>query len=75
MPAILMALLIFLVVIILFYLLINKTDVLIKLLQLDKGFDNEIIEFNNFALDNILKLGVIIIVGTMILDNIAVFLN
>lgn len=74
-PAILMAILLFLVEIILFYLLIIKTDVLITLLHLDKGFDNDIIEFHNFDLDNIIKLGVFIIGGTMILDNIAVFLN
>ena len=55
--------------------LIIKTDVLITLLHLDKGFDTEIIEFHNFDLDNILKLGVFIIGGTMVLDNIAVFLN
>ena len=55
--------------------LIVKTDVLINWLKLDKGFDNDIIEFKNFDLDNILKLGVFIIGGTMILDNIAVFLN
>jgi len=73
--AILMAVLIFLVVIILFYMLIIKTDVLINWLKLDKGFDNDLIEFQNFGLDNILKLGVFIIGGTMILDNIAVFLN
>jgi len=52
-----------------------KTDVLINLLNLDKGFDNDLIEFQNFGLDNILKLGILIIGGTMILDNIAVFLN
>jgi hypothetical protein len=73
--AILMAVLIFLVVLILFYMLIIKTDVLINWLKLDKGFDNDLIEFRNFGLDNILKLGVFIIGGTMILDNIAVFLN
>jgi len=74
-PAILMAMLIFLVLLILFYMLIIKTDVLIEWFKLDKGFDNDLIEFHQFDLDNILKLGVIIIGGTMILDNIAVFLN
>jgi len=74
-PVILMAMLIFLVIIFLFYLLIVRTDILINLLKLDQGFDNEIIEFKNFDLDNILKLGIIIIGGMLILDNLAVFLN
>jgi len=73
--AILMAILIFLVIIILFYLLIVRTDVFINLLKLDQGFDNDIIEFKNFDLDNVLKLGIIIIGGMLILDNLAVFLN
>ncbi|MDD4971811.1 MAG: hypothetical protein PHT07_20485 [Paludibacter sp.] len=74
-PAVLMTILIFLVFLILFYILIFKTDLVIEWLNLGKGFDNDSIEFQNFNLDNILKLGVVIIGGTMILDNIAVFLN
>ena len=45
------------------------------MLKLDQGFDNDIIEFKNIDLDNILKLGIIIIGGMLILDNLAVFLN
>ena len=52
-PAILMAMLIFLVLLILFYMLIIKTDVLIEWFKLDKGFDNDLIEFHQFDLDNI----------------------
>ena len=74
-PVILMAILIFMVLIILFYMLIIRTDVLLNWLKLDQGFDNDIIEFKNIDLDTVLKLGVIIIGGTLILDNIAVFLN
>jgi len=74
-PAILIGILIFLVEIIMLYILLVKTDYLINWLNLDRGFDSDIIEFHNFDLNNILKLGVFIIGGTMILDNIAVFLN
>jgi len=55
--------------------MIIRTDLLLNVLKLDQGFDNENIEFKNIDLDNILKLGVIIIGGTLILDNFAVFLN
>ena len=74
-PVVLMAILIFMVIIIMFYMLIIRTDDLLNWLKLDQGFDNDIIEFNNIDLDSILKLGVIIIGGTLILDNLAVFLN
>ena len=74
-PVILMSILIFMVVIILFYMMIIRTDVLMNWLKLDQGFDTEIIEFKNMDLENILKLGIIIIGGTLIMDNIAVFLN
>ena len=55
--------------------LIIRTDVLLNWLKLDQGFDNDIIEFKNIDLDTVLKLGVIIIGGTLILDNLAIFLN
>jgi len=59
----------------LFFVLIFKSDMIIDLLKLDKGFDEDRIEFQNFNVENILMLAVIIIGATMILDNIATFLN
>ena len=59
----------------LFYVLIFKSDTIIDLLKLDKGFDEDRIEFQNFNIENILMLAVIIIGATMILDSIAIFLN
>jgi len=59
----------------LFYVLIFKSDSIIDLLKLDKGFDEDRIEFQNFNTENILMLAVIIIGATMILDSIAIFLN
>jgi len=73
--SLLMSLLLFLVVMVLFYMLIVKTDFLIDFLKLNSGFDEDRIEFENFGMDNILKLGIIIIGGTLIIDNIAYFLN
>ena len=73
--SLLMTLLLFLVVIVLLYMLIVKTDFLIDFLKLNSGFDDDRIEFENFGMDNILKLGIIIIGGTLILDNIAIFIN
>jgi len=58
-----------------FFALIFKSDTIINLLKLDKGFDEDRIEFQNFNIENILMLAVIIIGATMILDNIATFLN
>lgn len=59
----------------LFYVLIFKSDSIIDLLKLDKGFDEDRIEFQNFNTENILMLAVIIIGATTILDSIAIFLN
>jgi hypothetical protein len=71
----LMSVLILMVEIILFYILIIKTDWIIGWLKLDAGFDDEVIDFQGFGLHGVLKLGVIVIGGMLILDNIAVFLN
>jgi len=74
-PALLMSILMFLVIIVLFYVLIIRTDDIIGFLKLTSGFDEDRIEFEKFNIENILKLGVVIIGGTLILDNIALFLN
>lgn len=63
------------ILIFLFFVLVFKTDTIIDFLKLDKGFDEDRIEFQNFNVENILMLAVILIGATMILDNIATFLN
>jgi hypothetical protein len=63
------------VVVLLFILLIYKSDKIILWLKLDKGFDNDNIDFQNFNTENILKLAVIIIGGIVLLKNIPVFLS
>ena len=61
--------------IIIFVLLIVGADKIIQWLKLDKGFDDDRIEFHNFNIQNILMLAMILIGATMIVDNIGTFLN
>ncbi|MEH6682522.1 MAG: hypothetical protein V7724_18420 [Sediminicola sp.] len=62
------------IVIGLLFALIFGADKIIKVLKLDKGFDDERIEFGNLRETNILKLATIIIGGLLIIDNFPVFL-
>ena len=52
-----------------FLLILFKSDKIIDLLKLDKGFDDEIIKFEKFNSLNIMKLAIIMIGGIMIVDN------
>jgi hypothetical protein len=45
------------------------------LVELDRGFDSDTIEFKNFNSENILKLAVIVIGGILLLKNIPAFLS
>lgn len=62
------------IIISLFLFLLFKTDFIIDLLKLDKGFDDEIINFGNFNNLNILKLSILIIGGFLLIDYIPNFL-
>jgi hypothetical protein len=64
-----------LVIISLFIFLIYKPDRIIGWLQLDKGFDDDRIDFHNFNDNSILKLAVILIGGFLFIQNIPVFLS
>lgn len=59
----------------LFVFLIYKTDLIIKWLKLNKGFDEDRIDFQNFNIANILKLAVIVIGGLLLIHNIPIFLS
>jgi hypothetical protein len=59
----------------LFVFLIYKPDYAIRLLKLEKGFDEDRIEFQNFSNSNILKLAVIVIGGILLIRNIPAFLS
>jgi len=65
----------FCIVLFIFIFLIYKTDIIISWLKLDAGFDENKVEFQNFNTENILKLGVIIIGGILIVNNIPNFLT
>lgn len=63
------------VVVGLFVALIFKADKVVRLLKLDKGFDDEKIEIGNLKSTDIIKIGTFIIGGLLILDNIPAFLS
>ena len=55
--------------------LILKTDRIIDILKIDKGFDDERIELGNFNSEKIFKLALIIIGGFLIVDYLPNFLQ
>ncbi len=59
----------------LFIALIFKADKVVRLLKLDKGFDDDKIEIGSLKTTDIIKLGTFIIGGLLILNNIPVFLS
>ena len=63
------------IVVVLFILLVYNPDTIIKWLKLDRGFDDDRIEFQNFNTNNILKLAIIVIGGILLLKNIPAFLS
>ncbi|RBP27033.1 hypothetical protein DFR65_11211 [Oceanihabitans sediminis] len=63
------------IVVLIYIFLILKTDRIIDLLKIDKGFDDERIEIGNFNSDKILKFALIIIGGFLIIDFLPNFLH
>lgn len=61
--------------ILLFIFLLQKSDTVIDVLKLDKGFDDERIEFGNLGSLEIVKIALIFIGGFMILDHLPEFLH
>ena len=59
----------------LFWLLTFKADKLVDLLRLDKGFSNDRIELGNINPADIIKVGVFIIGGLMIVRHIPILLS
>ena len=57
------------------YVLIFKTDFIIDKLELDQGFDEDRIQFENLNNENLLKFAVLIIGGFLVLDYLPSFLN
>lgn len=59
---------------VLFYILLFKADYIIDKLELDKGFDTDIIVLGNFSNEQILKLAIIVIGGFLLIDYFPNFL-
>jgi hypothetical protein len=57
-----------------FYILIIKCDKVIDILKLDRGFDDDRIEFEKFNSKNIIKLAAILLGGFLLIKNIPLFL-
>lgn len=64
-----------LIVILLFLFLIFKADLIIDILKLDKGFDDDKIQFENLSTESIVKIAIFLIGGFLIIDYLPNFLN
>jgi hypothetical protein len=58
-----------------FFLLIIKTDKVVSLLRLDKGFDDDRVDFGSLTSVQIVKLGIFLIGGALIIQNITPILS
>lgn len=61
--------------VLIYYILIKKTDKIIDILKIDKGFDDERIEFGNLSAANIVMLGIILIGGFLVIFNLVDFIQ
>lgn len=64
-----------LIIIGLFYLLLWKAEKISDLLKLEKGFDQERIDFGGLKSLDIIKFGILIIGGFLFIENIPTFLS
>jgi hypothetical protein len=64
-----------LIVIGLFYLLLRKAEKVSDFLKLEKGFDQERIDFGELKSSDIIKFGILIIGGFLFIENIPTFLS
>ena len=63
------------IAVLIYILLIRKTDLIIDFLKIDKGFDDDRIEFGNFNSQKIIQLALILIGGFLIIDYLPDFLQ
>ena len=59
----------------LFLFCLFKAELIVKFLKLDKGFDNDLIDFGNLKPNEIIKIGVFIIGGLLIINSLPQFLS
>ena len=58
-----------------YYVFVNKPDLIIDFFKLDKGFDNNEITVSNLNSDTILQIGMVLIGGFLIVDNFSYFIS
>ena len=61
--------------VLIFYLLIKKTDSIINVLKIDKGFDDQNINISKFDSRKVLMLGIILIGGFLFINNLSDFIK
>lgn len=59
----------------LFLFFLFKAELVVKFLKLDKGFDNDLIDFGNFKPNDIIKIGIFIIGGLLMINSLPPFLS
>jgi hypothetical protein len=64
-----------LLIVFFFIFLIFKTDLVIDKLKLDKGFDDDTIQFESLSTESIVKIAIFLIGGFLIIDYLPNFLN
>lgn len=64
-----------LLIVALFIIIVWKTDSIINFLKLDKGFDDDRIDFKNFNPKNVVKFALIFIGGYLVVDYLPMFLQ
>ena len=56
-----------------YYVFVKNPDLIINFFKLDRGFDKNEITVNNLNSDTILKIGMVLIGGFLIVDNLGYF--
>jgi len=64
-----------LMVLLVFWILLFKTDWLIKVLKLDKGFDEEIIEFKDSKKEPLMEFAIVVIGGCVLIKYIPLLIG
>ncbi len=62
-------------IVVVYIFLLVKTDLIVRALKLDKGFDDERIEFGNFDSLKLVKLATLLIGGFLVVDYVPSFLQ
>lgn len=75
MSSIISIVLITLFIIAVYYVFVKNPDLIINFFKLDRGFDKNEITVNNLNSDTILQIGMVLIGGFLIVDNLGYFIS